>query len=203
MIESKATGVRVLNRPNRIGCALKQKDWGVFGLDQKVLNSSQGKPKRTNRECRMRYTYGSSSIQLLSKVFLAVVIIFSTASNANSDVGQSAEPLVQKQKSMKEQYRQVGDAYEAMMVKHLYGQLTSSQSMWIDKDSPFAPSNGEKIFKSMYDQLVMDNVAKRRPLGVSDLVVQQLEGKGGVRTQPRVNYNSRVTEVKDHSSQEQ
>ncbi len=179
---------------SRIGCALKQKDWGVSGLDQKVLNSSQGTPKRTDRECRMRHATGSSSIQFFHQFFHQFFLqFFFLAMMALGLPGvamgmQENHPL-QDKASMSEQYRQVGDAYESMMMQHFYGQLKGSQDIWTDKDSPFAPSNGEKIFQSMYDQLIMENVAKRRPLGVSDLVVQQLEGKGGVRTRPRVNYS--------------
>jgi len=148
----------------------------------------------------MRHATGSSSIQFFNDQFF-IIQFFSIAlfllagmnpswAQANQmTVSTQAERPFEEQPSMAEQYRQVGDAYESMMVNHFYGQLKSSQGMWVDPDSPFAPSNGEKIFQSMHDQLVMENVAKRRPFGVSDLVVQQLEGKGGVRTQPRVNYN--------------
>lgn len=152
----------------RIGCAWKQKDWGVSGLESKGLNSSQGRPKRTDRECRKRHATGNSSIQLFS---LTLAFLASFSIHAENP-----------------QHRQVGDAFEGMMLNFLYQQMQSNREAWVDKDGPFAPSNGEKIFRSMQEHQMMQALSKSRPLGVSDLVVRQLEGKGGVRTLPQVNY---------------
>jgi Rod binding domain-containing protein len=73
------------------------------------------------------------------------------------------------------------------MLRNLYTQMQTANGIGeSDPDSPFAPSNAERIFRSMRDEIVIQSLAKRRPLGVSDMVVRQLQGKGGVRELGRV-----------------
>jgi hypothetical protein len=161
--------LETLNRLLRTGCALWQKDRGVSGLDQKGLNSSQGLPKRTDRECRMRHATGNSSIHLFNRSIFVMGLL---------SMGVFANEA---------QYRAVGDAYEALMLRHLYQTMQDANGInQQDPDNMFAPSNGERIFRAMQDELVVQGLAQRRPLGVSDMVVRQLQGKGGVRTNTRV-----------------
>lgn len=189
----------------RIGCALRQMDWGVSGLHQKGLNSSQGRPKRTDRVCRKRHATGNFSIQLkFSPLNLSLAVsllgltlsLFSNSLSAQiseqiseqiNEQGRNESALIEAP-SENPEYRQVGDAFENMMMQNLYQQMRRSRDVFSDQQGMFAPSNGEKIFRSMQEQQMMEALSKRRPLGVSDLVVRQLEGKGGVRTRPTVNY---------------
>jgi len=152
------------------GCVFGQMGREVLGNVQLVLNSSQGQPKRPDCERRMRHATGNFSIQPFN---LGVLLagLTSISSLANQEAA----------------YRQLGDAYEAMMLRNLYSQMQTANSITAnDPDSMFAPSNAEKIFQSMKDEIVIQSLAKRRPLGISDMVVNRLQGKGGVRQAGRV-----------------
>lgn len=132
------------------------------------LNSSQGRAKRTIRlPVRSRWkrrNTGNSSILFFSLFTLLECLTGSTL-------------LVSAQKTMEMQYREVGDAFEAMMLQHFYRQLKeSSRTLQVGDENPFAPSNAELIFESMRDDIVIGKMAGSRPLGISDMVVKQLKG---------------------------
>jgi Rod binding domain-containing protein len=141
----------------------------VLGNVQLVLNSSQGQPKRPDCERRMRHATGNFSIQTFNRGLL-----IASLTSAGALANEAA-------------YREVGDAYEALMLRNLYTQMQTANGIGeADPDSPFAPSNAERIFRSMRDEIVIQSLAKRRPLGVSDMVVRQLQGKSGVSGPGRV-----------------
>lgn len=163
------------------GCVLGQKDRGISGLEVKDLNSSQGQPKRTDRESRMRHATGNSSIQSFKSPFfrwganLLLTLVGLNMGGVLSAGEKTSENKV---------YRQIGDAYEGLMLRQMYQAMKASTGL--SSDNPFAPSNGEKIFQSMLDDRMLDEMSKNHPLGISDMVVRQLEGKGGVRSQGQV-----------------
>ncbi|MEO5666536.1 MAG: rod-binding protein [Bdellovibrionota bacterium] len=149
----------------------------VLGYVQQVLNSSQGQPKRPDCERRKRHATGNFSIQPFNRSALLVGLLSTGVLAANNEAG----------------YRQVGDAYEALMLRNLYTQMQQANSMGDDDpDNQFAPSNAEKIFRGMRDEVMIQSLAKRRPLGVSDMIVRRLQGKGGVREGARVELNSGI-----------
>ena len=152
------------------GCVFGQMGREVLGNVQLVLNSSQGQPKRPDCERRKRHATGNFSIQSFNLIVLLAGLM-SAGLAANEEEAQ----------------RKLGDAYEAMMLQKMYSQMQAANSInGNDPNGPFAPSNAEKIFQSMRDEIVIQSLAKRRPLGVSDMVVRQLQRKGGVRSAGRV-----------------
>jgi Rod binding domain-containing protein len=56
----------------------------------------------------------------------------------------------------------------------------SSELVKMGDDNPFAPSNAEKIFRSMREQEMIESLAKTGPLGVKKMVVDRLKGRGGI-----------------------
>jgi Rod binding domain-containing protein len=90
-----------------------------------------------------------------------------------------------------ETQRRLGDAYETMMLQKLYDQMRSSSGIGEVEEGPFAISHAEKIYRGMLDENMIQELAKRRPLGISDMVVRQLQRKGGVRNSGRVELNHR------------
>lgn|GEM_PF-1212876 len=182
------------------GCVLGQKDRGVSGPDQMFLNSSQGLPKRTDRERRMRHATGNSSIHLFyqnngaserpaegPRVLSIINLLLLTGSLISGgglfalDSSFNKAPVKQPENKV---YRQIGDAYEGLLLKQMYAVMKPPTDT--SPGNIFAPSNGEKIFEGMRDDMMLDAMSKNHLLGISDMVVRQLEGKGGVRTQGRV-----------------
>ncbi len=155
-----------------------------------VLNSSQGTPERTLRgklwkERRMREiaTTENSSICFLKGLCrvlrqkLGGTLLAGTLVVTGSAWGNQQEAI-----------RRVGDQFEGMMLQHLYSQLKSGNEslMNSNEDSLFRPSNGERIFRAMQDEIVLNQLAKRRPLGMGNLVERQLNKQVGVPASARV-----------------
>jgi Rod binding domain-containing protein len=137
--------------------------WMIHTSDLR-LNSSQGKRERPFRfavsKSRMLLETGNSSIQLI----ILSVTLCAAAFGATDRV------------------RAVGDNFEALFLQHLYEQMQKSGGLSEnDPDNPFSPSHAELVYRSMLNQELMKGVAARRPLGVSDLVVRQLQGQGRIR----------------------
>jgi len=152
------------------GCVFGQMGREVLGYVQLVLNSSQGQPKRPDCERRMRHATGNFSIQTFNLGAFFAGLLFSGGVLANEAA-----------------YRRVGDAYEALMLRNLYTRMQAGSGIGESgANNPFAPSNAEKIFTNMRDEVMIESLAKRRPLGISDMVVKRLQGKGGVRESGRV-----------------
>ena len=153
---------------------------------KKRLNSSQGNPYEANEErssadqsqrglvavrfCqrRKRHETGNSSIYFLT-ILAAGLLATSTFAQGTPSPEQAAK------------IRQVGDDFEAMMLQRLQEDMEKSQGLLqVGDDNPFAPSNAEQIYRSMMTQAMMQNLARRRPLGVGNLVERQLRGEGGI-----------------------
>ncbi len=165
-----------------------QQDRGVLKDTQKsrmdfcestknVLNSSQGTPERTQRglfklrlrRMRIQERTENSSIHLFfvfAVVLLTLVPVKVLATNAERREAQ---------------IQQVADDFEGMMLQFMYGQMQrANQEINAGDDNPFAPSNGEKIFRAMQDEIVMRQLAKRRPIGMGDMIARQLKGETGI-----------------------
>ena len=172
------------------------------------LNSSQGTPQRTirvgsqsinghgwffgltrNQELevrRKRHKTEGSSIQsfvqqsfslknLAATAIASVIFLFAVSVSAGEFGAANAQ-----QKTV-DPVEAVGDDFEGMMLQTVYNQmLQANQLVKMGDDNPFAPSNGEMIFRSMQEQAMMQQLAKRRPLGVGSLVARQLRGQTGV-----------------------
>ncbi|MBP7844511.1 MAG: rod-binding protein [Proteobacteria bacterium] len=142
-------------------------------LESRLLNSSQGTRKRKVFErfglfrhmmCRIA---GNSSIQSL-------IIILTLGGNLRAQ--ENPQSLTRQQ-----QYEKIGSAFESIFLQQLYSQMKmSGDSMNESASNLFRKSNAEKIFESMRDQAFLEQVARQNPIGIKDLVVRQLEGKGGV-----------------------
>lgn len=137
------------------------------------LNSSQGKPyEACICQRRKRHESGNSSIQLF---LLALVPLFFLGA------GFLTMPARAERASQDEQIRQTGDAFEAMMLTRMQESMEKSQGMLEPGESnPFAPSHAEMIYRGMLREHVMKDMAKRRPLGIGNLVERQLRGQIGI-----------------------
>ncbi|HVJ66043.1 MAG TPA: rod-binding protein [Bdellovibrionota bacterium] len=169
----------------------REKDRGVLGsIDSRMesekrsensLNSSQGKTKPGPEtvtglsECKMHRITESSSIRFLiyTLIFLSAMAFLSVRSHAARSMPTREQ--------IEAQYDQVGTGFEAMMLNNLYSQMrASSELVKMGDDNPFAPSNAEKIFRSMREQEMIESLAKTGPLGVKKMVVDRLKGRGGI-----------------------
>lgn len=176
-----------------------RKDRGVLGSkdsrmesmkrSEKRLNSSQGKPKprletaKVLSKCMMHRITESSSIRILLILSLFVLgFLYAKHSNAN--------PLNTKEQ-LEAQYEAVGTGFESMMLNHLYKQMRESNELVkMGDQNPFAPSNAEKIFRSMKDAEMIESLAKTGPLGVKKMVIDRLKGRGGIESGRVVEYNN-------------
>jgi len=140
---------------------------------KKRLNSSQGNPYEAYIcQRRKRHESGNSSICFLSLVLLFAGFLTATVSRAQEPVRR----LTQDQ-----QIRQTGDAFEALMLQRLQENMERAQGlMEPGEDNPFAPSAAEKIYRGMMREHVTKDLAKRRPLGIGDMVERQLRGQSGI-----------------------
>ncbi len=177
---------RKLNWLQRASCASRQLVGGF--LDVEILgwnfdiSSRRFKflPGNTGRtECkptwlqqrRMRHETGNSSINLF--VFLALLAVGTVSRAAGRDAVEKAK------------IEQLGDDFEAMMLQFMFNQLQQNgQFMDTSEDNPFAPSQGEKIFRGMRDEEMIKRLAGSRPLGFGDTVVRHIRGEGGVGKKP-------------------
>lgn len=156
-----------------------QKSRMDFCEPKSVLNSSQGTPEQTFREyfglvrrmwTKARYTE-NSSIQPFKLLVLAACGAFATY-----------VPKAQASRIEASEIRRIGDQFEELMLQQMYQQMRSSGEALADHgpDNPFKPSNAEKIFRSMQEQVMMRDLAKRRPLGMGQLVERQLKKQSGI-----------------------
>lgn len=149
----------------------------ICGLFKNVLNSSQGTPERRDRDClrrmRDRLTKGSSIHLFLFT--MTVILLTSLSIKVSAEKPDGAEAKIQE----------VGDNFEALMLQRLYSQMrASNQVVNAGDNNPFAPSHAELIFRGMQEEMLMKNLANRRPLGMGDLVVRQLKGLSGIGARP-------------------
>lgn len=175
-----------------------EKDRGVLGSNdsrmeskkrsEKRLNSSQGKTKpglvtaTGLSECKMHRITESSSIRFFIYALIAVIAaeIFSWSVHA------ATQPTRQQ---IEAQYEAVGTSFEALMLNNLYTQMReASEIVKMGDDNPFAPSNAEKMFRSMKDQEMVEKLAKTGPLGVKKMVIDRLKGRGGIEGGRVVEY---------------
>lgn len=137
---------------------------------------------------RKRHKTESSSIQLFYNYFgtikgltasaLVCVMLLSPRFAQAGELGLSLTPPAKP-----DPVEAVGDQFEGMMLQLLYNQmLQANQIVKPGDDNPFAPSNGEMIFRSMQQDGMMQQLAQRRPLGIGSLVARQLRGQTGVGT---------------------
>lgn len=185
----------------RINDASK-KDRGVLGLidsrmesekrSEKRLNSSQGKTKpglvtaTGLSECKMHRITESSSIRF----FVYAILILSTMIYLASRAEAGPRPAPTREQ-IEAQYEAVGNGFESMMLNNLYKQMRESSALvQMGDDNPFAPSNAEKIFRSMREQEMIDSLAKTGPLGVKKMVIDRLKGRGGIARGRVVEYNN-------------
>jgi hypothetical protein len=140
----------------------------------RLLNSSQGTRKtkvferfRLLARHMMCRAAGNSSIQ--SFLLSACALCFTCTSAAQSATSRDA------------QIQEVGSAFETIFLHQIYNQMKATQEMWNQSEgSHFKKSNGERIFESMRDQVLLEKMSRQNPIGIKDLVVRQLEGKSGV-----------------------
>lgn len=175
-----------------------KKDRGVLGSidsrmesekrSEKRLNSSQGKTKprlvtaTELSECKMHRITESSSIRffIYSLIALVALALFAHRSEA------AAHPT---REQIEAQYDAIGAGFEVLMLNHLYKQMReSSEIVKMGDDNPFAPSNAEKIFRSMQEQTMVESLAQSGPLGVKKMVVDRLKGRGGIASGRVVEY---------------
>jgi Rod binding domain-containing protein len=178
-----------------------KKDRGVLGSidsrmesekrSEKRLNSSQGKAKpglvtaTELSECKMHRIAESSSIRFFVYAVLAIACFIALTHNASAQKGLPTREQIEAQ------YEQVGISFEAMMLNNLYKQMRESNELVkMGDDNPFAPSNAEKIFRSMRETEMVDSLAKTGPLGVKKIVVDRLKGRGGIGRGRVVEYNN-------------
>ena len=81
---------------------------------------------------------------------------------------------------------EVANNFEAMMLDMLMRQMRQAgQFAEADGDSPFAPSNAEKIYRDMLDGELTKSLSKTRPVGYGDMVARQLRGETGIPRESR------------------
>lgn len=115
-------------------------------------------------------TFLAPAIVRTSVILLAIFAFQAGAGEVRSSAKKSADPV-----------ESVADDFEGMMLHFLYNQMVQGQKIVEQGDNnPFAPSNGELIYKSMQEQVMMQQLAKRRPLGFGSLVARQLRNQAGV-----------------------
>jgi len=174
----------------------------------KGLNSSQGTPELTIRVdfkkqkqqgcCdnvfqnpelevrRKRHKTEGSSIQLfgqflptnkiLAKFSLMGVVLMTSPQIFGAEHGAPSQ-----QAAVQDPIDQAADQMEGMMLHSLYNQMLRAQKLVnAGDDNPFAPSHAEMIFRSMQEQDMINQLAKRRPLGVGSLVARHLRGQAGI-----------------------
>jgi hypothetical protein len=157
----------------RTGCAFGEKGRGVSGNSDGYI-SSQGRPERTNRESRMLHNTGNSSIQLFQFIFRVTVGIVFLISYLSSSA-EEPKPTT------------VGAGFEQIMFGMLYQQMRSTNTILNAREGDyFAPSNAEKIYRDMLDQMMISQAATRNPIGVGKMVDRYLAGKGGIQQRSRV-----------------
>lgn len=131
---------------------------------------------------RKRHEPGNSSIQLF--VLVLAGLLPAVGQTAERDLG--ADPRVE----------QVGNDFEALMLGHLYRQMSEAQGFMDEgRDNPFKPSPAEKIFRAMREDEMVKRIAVTRPLGVGDMVVRQLQGRGGVPRGARIERRNEAAPV--------
>jgi Rod binding domain-containing protein len=80
-----------------------------------------------------------------------------------------------------EKIQELGAQWESIFLQQMYQQMKATHEGWNQEpNSLFKKSNAEKIFESMRDQKIFEKMGRQNPIGISDLVVRQLEGKSGV-----------------------
>ncbi len=164
-----------MSRLYRTGCALGKWGRGVSGI-RFGYYSSQGKPERTNRDGRMLHNAGNSSIQLF-RLTLSLILYFAAAAS-------------QAQSLENNRPDSVGQGFETIMLQTMYQQMRATNEAFSGGESDyFAPSHAERIYRDMLDQTIVQNAARRAPLGVGKLVDRYLARKGGIRRQPQVKLN--------------
>lgn len=180
-----------------------EKDRGVLGSkdsrmestrSEKRLNSSQGKTKpglvtaTELSECKMHRITESSSIRFLIYSLIVAVIAFLLGQRA-----QAAKISQPSRAQIEAQYESVGTGFETMMLSQLYKQMReSSELVKMGDNNPFAPSNAEKIFRSMKEQEMIESLAQSGPLGVKKIVVDRLKGRGGIGGARVIEYKKKV-----------
>lgn len=180
-----------------------KKDRGVLGSkdsrmeskkrSEKRLNSSQGKTKpglltaTGLSECMMHRITESSSIRF----FVYAILVLATLIFSSTEINAQKAPLTREQ--IEAQHEAVGNGFEALMLNNLYTQMRNSNELVkMGDNNPFAPSNAEKIFRSMREQEMIESLAKTGPLGVKKMVIDRLQGRGGIGRGRVVEYNKNV-----------
>jgi len=72
--------------------------------------------------------------------------------------------------------------FEAMFLGMMYKQMRAT----VPENTLFGESNGQKIFRDMYDQKLMDNIADGGGIGLADMLYKQLS--------PQVNAQAAAAE---------
>lgn len=169
------------------------------------LNSSKANQELEVR--RKRHKTEGSSIHSFSQIFgtikfptrlVCAAAIFVAAHFVTAGEVAARRP----QAPIQDQIEAVGDEYEGYMLQMLYNQmLESNQIVKQGDDNPFAPSNGEMIFRSMQQQVMMQQMAKRRPLGFGSLVARQLREQTGIAPSNLLNSDRKLGPGQNKSGQ--
>jgi hypothetical protein len=75
----------------------------------------------------------------------------------------------------------VRQGFESILLRQMFDEMRKSGDMMQGEgDNFFAPSKTERIYRHMLDAKMVEELAKREPLGFGDLVVRSTKGEAGV-----------------------
>ena len=136
---------------------------------------------------RKRHKTESLSIQFFDRItdyakFLMASIAFCAPWAQAVSAPTSARNVQQLAQVKKmDPIEEVGDNFEGLMLQRMYSQMVQSQRVLSQDDgNPFSPSNAEMIYRGMSEEVMLKELAKRRPLGMGKLVTRELRRQSGI-----------------------